>query len=59
MNKIFFKPLPNGNSLYNLKKATMGSAGFDLVAAVSDKIFLNQAKKPLFLVDSLELPIIF
>ena len=41
MNKIFFKPLPNGNNLYNLKKATMGSAGFDLVAAISEKISLK------------------
>ena len=51
MNKIFFKPLPNGNNLYNLKKATMGSAGFDLVAAISEKISLNQMGKLLFLVD--------
>ena len=57
MNKIFFKPLPNGNSLYNLKKATTGSAGFDLVAAIYDKVFLKPSKKTLIPCGfSLELP---
>ena len=40
MNKILFKPLNNGKDLYKLKKATSGSAGFDLVAAIEDTIFL-------------------
>ena len=34
MSEIFFKILKNGAGLYNLKKATSGSAGFDLVAAI-------------------------
>ena len=33
MNKILFKPLEYGKNLYNLKKATEGSSGFDLLAA--------------------------
>ena len=37
MNKILFKTLENGKGLYKLQKATLGSAGFDLVAAVLDK----------------------
>ena len=32
--KIFYKILDNGVELYNLKKATKDSAGFDLVAAI-------------------------
>ena len=34
MNQILIKTLFNGKELYNLKKATVGSAGFDLVAAI-------------------------
>ena len=37
MKKIFYKILENGLELYNLKKATKDSAGFDLVAAVKKK----------------------
>ena len=37
MNKILFKTLENGKGLYKLQKATLGSAGFDLVAAILDK----------------------
>ena len=37
MNKILFKTLKNGKDLYKLQKATQGSAGFDLVAAITDK----------------------
>ena len=37
MDKILFKTLKNGKDLYKLQKATLGSAGFDLVAAVFDK----------------------
>ena len=37
MKKIFYKILENGLELYNLKKATKDSAGFDLVAAVNKK----------------------
>ena len=44
MNKILFKVLKNGNELYNLKKATAGSAGFDLVAAIDSKIDLKPSK---------------
>tara|TARA_B100000575_G_C23015372_1_gene584758 strand:+ start:202 stop:681 length:480 start_codon:yes stop_codon:yes gene_type:complete len=43
MDDIFFKILKNGTGLYNLKKATTGSAGFDLVAAISkEEILLPQ-----------------
>ena len=41
MKKIFYKILENGLELYNLKKATEDSAGFDLVAAVNKKITLK------------------
>ena len=37
MKKILFKTLENGKGLYKLQKATLGSAGFDLVAAILDK----------------------
>ena len=42
MKKILFKTLQNGIGLYSLKKATLGSAGFDLVAAISDKETLKK-----------------
>ena len=41
MKKIFYKILENGLELYNLKKATKDSAGFDLVVAVNKKIALR------------------
>ena len=41
MKKIFYKILDNGVGLYNLKKATKDSAGFDLVAAIKNKIVLK------------------
>ena len=41
MKKIFYRILENGLELYNLKKATKDSAGFDLVAAVNKKIPLR------------------
>jgi len=44
MNEILFKTLVNGKGLYNLKKATIGSAGFDLVAAIEKKVFLESNK---------------
>jgi len=44
MNKILFKVLENGSDLYNLKKATSGSAGFDLVAAIDSQIILKPSK---------------
>jgi len=40
MSEIFFKILENGDDLYNLKKATSGSAGFDLVAATKNEEIL-------------------
>ena len=40
MNKIRVKILKNGSKLYHLKKATEGSAGFDLIAANFDNIDL-------------------
>ena len=41
MKKIYYKILDNGGKFYNLKKATDGSAGFDLVAAIKKKIILK------------------
>ena len=41
MNKILFKTLQNGKGLYKLQKATSGSAGFDLVAAIVGKVSLK------------------
>ncbi len=37
MNEIFFKYLENGKGLYQIKKATKGSAGFDLLAAIKNE----------------------
>ena len=37
MKKIFYRLLDNAIELYNLKKATTDSAGFDLVAAIKKK----------------------
>ena len=45
--KIHIKFLDNGKSLYKLKKATLGSAGFDLMAAIKDKIYINPSEKKL------------
>ena len=42
MAKILFKVLENGKGLYNLQKATKDSAGFDLVAAVSEDQILKK-----------------
>ena len=41
MKKIFYRLLDNAIELYNLKKATTDSAGFDLVAAIKKKIILK------------------
>ena len=41
MTKIFYKILDNGLDLYNLRKGTEDSAGFDLVAAIDEKIILK------------------
>ena len=41
MKKVFYKILENGFELYNLKKATEDSAGFDLVAAIEKKIIIK------------------
>ena len=41
MKKIYYKILDNGGEFYNLKKATDGSAGFDLIAAIKKKIILE------------------
>ena len=38
MKKILFKQLENGKNLYQIKKATDGSAGFDLLAALESEI---------------------
>ena len=44
MNKILFKHLENGKNLYHLKKATDGSSGFDLLAALSNKVILQPSE---------------
>ena len=41
MKKIYYKILENGFELYNLKKATEDSAGFDLIAAIEKKIIIK------------------
>ena len=41
MKKVYYKILENGFELYNLKKATEDSAGFDLVAAIEKKIIVK------------------
>jgi len=41
MNEIFFKHLENGKGLYQIKKATEGSAGFDLLAATDSEIIIH------------------
>ena len=47
MNKILFKHLESGKNLYNLKKATKGSSGFDLLAALEDKVVLTPGETKL------------
>ena len=57
MNKILFKTLENGKGLYKLQKAPLGSAGFDLVAAVLDKKSIKRNETELIPCGfSLELP---
>ena len=45
MNKILFKHLENGKNLYHLKKATDGSSGFDLLAAIQDTVIMSVGDK--------------
>ena len=47
MNKILFKHLENGKDLYHLKKATDGSSGFDLLAALPNKVILQPGETKL------------
>ena len=57
MNQILFKTLENGKTLYNLKRATSGSAGFDLVAAIEQKIIIKPSETKLIPAGfSLEMP---
>ena len=57
MNQILFKTLDNGKTLYNLKRATSGSAGFDLVAAIEQKIIIKPSETKLIPAGfSLEMP---
>ena len=57
MNKILFKTLDNGKGLYKPQKATLGSAGFDLIAAIPNKISLKPNETILVTCGfSLELP---
>ena len=41
MTKIFYKILEHSLDLYNLKKGTEDSAGFDLMAAIKEKVILK------------------
>ena len=57
MNIILFKTLDNGKDLYKPQKATLGSAGFDLIAAIPNKISLKPNETILVTCGfSLELP---
>ena len=56
MNKILFKTLDNGKDLYKPEKATLGSAGFDLVAQYLMKYLLNHETLLIPCGFSLELP---
>ena len=47
MNKILFKHLESGKNLYNFQKATEGSSGFDLLAALEDKFLLRPGETKL------------
>ena len=44
MDNIFVKNLKNGEGLYQIKKATAGSAGFDLIAAIHNEVKINPGK---------------
>ena len=57
MNQILFKTLDNGKALYNLQRATSGSAGFDLVAAIEQEIIIKPSETKLIPAGfSLEMP---
>ena len=47
MNEIFIKYLENGKGLYKLTKATTGSAGFDLLAAINGKLDIQPSTSEL------------
>ena len=47
MDKIFFKNLDNGKNLYKIQRATSGSAGFDLVAAIDNDLKVESGKSEL------------
>ena len=47
MTKIFYKILENGTDLYNLRKGTEDSAGFDLMAAIEEKITIKPSSTEL------------
>ena len=47
MNEIFFKQLENGKGLYHIKKATDGSAGFDLLSASNNKVNIKPSESAL------------
>ena len=47
MKKIFFKQLENGKDLYQIKRATDGSAGFDLLAALDNEINIDPSESVL------------
>ncbi len=47
MRRVFFKSLENGMDLYKIRKATSGSAGFDLVAAIDNDLTIESGKAEL------------
>ncbi len=47
MHKIFIKYLNSGKELYQLSKATSGSAGFDLLASIDNNLIIEPNKTKL------------
>lgn len=47
MSKIYIKFLANGKNLYKIEKQTSGSAGFDLMAAIKNDIFIEPSQSSL------------
>ncbi len=43
MSEILIKVLDNFDDLYQFKKATTGSAGFDLIAAIKEKLIIKSS----------------
>ena len=46
-NEVKIKFLENSKSMYDFKKATAGSAGFDLIASIKTNITIKPSKSKL------------